>query len=191
LESKTTTYSIIDVICSIENKKNIVYFLVSLKLKYNICDHFMILKKISNMVVPLENNYYNISKAIGGLVTIGETESSSTEENNISAGEGKEEIPVTESGTVADVEAAQNGSYVELTWDALAVDGQEVTQYRVQRYVQDESGNWVKDGYAPSVTGTSYVDKRAKVGVPYQYKIIPRVGYYDESKAGSVEITLS
>jgi hypothetical protein len=133
------------------------------------------------VVVPFTNNFYDSSKAVAGVVTTGE-------KDDPTEGTDNEE---TINNSVQNVQAAQNGSYVELTWDALVANGQEVTQYRVQRYVQDESGNWVKDGYAPSVTGTSYVDKRAKVGVPYQYKIIPRVGFYDESKAGTVEITLS
>lgn len=132
------------------------------------------------VVVPLTNNHYDTSKAVGGLVTTGEITDSTSE------GDG-----AVNADSVQNVTATQNGTKVELSWDALTVDGQEARKYRVQRYKLDSEGNWVKDGYAPSVYGTSYSDRKAQVGEPYQYHIIPQFSTYDESKAGIVEITLS
>ena len=128
------------------------------------------------VVVPLVNNYYDVSKARGGLITI---EASDNEK------------PETVVETVSNVQAVQNGKNVELSWDVFVSDGKEIDRYRVQRFKLDANGNWVKDGSARNASGTSYVDNKAQVGVQYKYQIIPRTSFYDESKAGTVEITLS
>ena len=138
-------------------------------------------KEYMYVVVPFENNHYKKSKAVGGVVTTADLEETPVDEGNEAVG----------SDLVQNVQAVQNGKNVELSWDALVSNGKEVDRYRVQRFKLDNNGNWVKDGYAPTVRGTSYVDKKAQVGVEYKYHIIPQIGFYDESKAGTVEITLS
>ena len=128
------------------------------------------------VVVPQLNNVYDVRKAIGGLVT---TEAAQT----------PTPAPVVV-GAIENLTAVKEGTAVQVNWDKLNVNGTDVSAYRVQRWVKNADGVYVKDGFAPTVQTNSYKDTKPVAGKEYKYQIIPRVGYsYDESKASSVEIT--
>ena len=73
------------------------------------------------------------------------------------------------------------GSHVIMTannatvrWEPMVVNGEEITRYRIQRYVlNNETGEYELDLYAPAVTGTSYTDTYARKGSTYRYEITP------------------
>ena len=59
-------------------------------------------------------------------------------------------------------------------------EGDDITQYKVQRYVKQEDGSYVEDGLAKATKDPLYQDTTAKEGVAYRYEVTVRHGYvYD------------
>ena len=71
-----------------------------------------------------------------------------------------------------------DGTTAHLSWDTI----EDATRYRVQVYVKDESGIFVKDGYAKSVNDTEYTIEGLKEGTEYKFEVTPRIGYVFDSE---------
>lgn len=131
-------------------------------------------------ITPRTNVYLTDSANMSGEIKIGSTEEVVSEEPEQVVEEPTENVTETETAPVetsAPVLATVTSSNVSLSWDAL--DG--VSYYRVQRY-ELVNGEYVKDGFAKTVLGTSYKDTTSLSGT-YKYILTPRVGYvYDSSK---------
>jgi hypothetical protein len=114
-------------------------------------------------VTPRIGWIYNSDYTISKTASVGEVEESTEE---------KEEItPITNAHVVME------GSRPTIYWDPLIIDGEEITQYRITRYALDkETGQYVKDNYSPTVTGTSYTDTYYidKNVTKFRYEITPR-----------------
>ncbi|WP_121616632.1 Ig-like domain-containing protein [Virgibacillus halodenitrificans] len=73
----------------------------------------------------------------------------------------------------ATLHVTMDGTTANLSWDAI----EDASRYRIQMYVKDEFGVFVKDGYAKSVSSTEVALMGLKEGTEYKFEITPRVGY--------------
>ena len=92
--------------------------------------------------------------------------------------------------TVQNVKAISIDGTVNISWDPLTTEGEEASQYRVQRYVKDENGEWVKDGFAPSTNQTSYSFNDLKGNKEYYFEIIPCTNRYIYESAGTSNVII-
>lgn len=81
---------------------------------------------------------------------------------------------VVKAEPVPNLHVIMEGNLATVHWQPITVNGEEITRYRVQRYVLDETtGKYKVDLYAPAITGTSYVDTYNKTGAMYRYEVTP------------------
>lgn len=85
---------------------------------------------------------------------------------------------VEESGPVvaSTLNVSIDGTTAHLTWESI----EDASRYRVQLYILDESGIFVKDGFAKSINETEATLDGLKEGAEYKFEVTPRIGYvYD------------
>ena len=107
-----------------------------------------------------------------------EQPSTTTEPTNPGSSNDVEQPSTPVQTGIENLKADMNGSKVTITWDATTINGKEITQFKIVRYVQDEiTGQFKSDGLSRAVTGTSYEDTyKLKAGKTYKYELTPRVG---------------
>ena len=130
-------------------------------------------------VVPRIGYVYDTDKTIEGTVTL-EVEAPQQEE--------QAEVQVENAQVVA------KGLETTLHWNPITVNGQEVTQYRVQRYkLNPDTGIYVADAYARTVSGTSFNDTYYKTAGKYRYEITPKSSttYLNDKKVTIYNVDLA
>ncbi len=81
---------------------------------------------------------------------------------------------VVKAEPIPNLHVIMNGSEATVLWKPITIAGEVITRYRVQRHVLDEAtGTYKVDLYAPSVNATSYVDEYYKAGSIYRYEVTP------------------
>jgi hypothetical protein len=97
--------------------------------------------------------------------------------SEVTIGSVVEEEPVVESSLTVTID----GTTARLSWEPI----EDATRYRVQRYIKDEdTGLFVKDGYAKAITDTEITFDDLKPGTEYKFEVTPRVGWiYDSNYA--------
>lgn len=94
------------------------------------------------------------------------------------------EKPVEEvSNTIENITVSLDGTTASIEWNEM--NG--VSRYRVQAYIKNDNGEFVKDSYARTTSNTSYSFKYLDEGKEYKFVIIPRTNFYDSSKQGISE----
>lgn len=94
-----------------------------------------------------------------------------------------EEVPVVENDDDRNISVVIEGQTATITWDNL----EDITRYRVQRYVKDSAGVYVRDSYAKAALASPYEDSNLPAG-EYKWEITPRIGYiYDGTQ--TLEVT--
>ena len=129
-------------------------------------------------VVPRIGYVYDTNKAIEGTVAL-----------EAEAPEQTEQVQET----VKNAQVVAKGLNTTIHWDPIYVNGQEVTQYRVQRYKYNpDKGIYVTDAYAKTVTGRSLVDTYSKTSGKYRYEITPRTStlYLNDKKVTIYNVDL-
>jgi Fibronectin type III domain len=97
--------------------------------------------------------------------------------SEVTIGSVVEEEPVVESSLTVTID----GTTAHLSWEPI----EDATRYRVQRYIKDEdTGLFVKDGYAKAITDTEITFDDLKPGTEYKFEVTPRIGWiYDSDYA--------
>ena len=111
-------------------------------------------------VVPRIGYVYDTNKAIEGSVTL--------------EAEAPQEVEEVQS-SLKNAQVVAKGINTTLHWDPITVDGEEVTQYRIQRYkLNVDTGVYVTDGFARTVSGNSYKDAYNNSTGTFRYDITPK-----------------
>ncbi|WP_121616870.1 GLUG motif-containing protein [Virgibacillus halodenitrificans] len=137
-----------------------------------------------NEDVTVSNNEGSLTiipKTVGqSVVTVTASDGELTVEKTFTVVvEAKEDRPEVEN--VKNIKVSLNETTASITWDKLS----EATAYRVQAYVKNEEGNFVKDSYARRVTENAYDYSRLDVGKEYKFEIIPFIdNVYQNEYAG-------
>jgi M26 IgA1-specific Metallo-endopeptidase N-terminal region/Fibronectin type III domain len=121
-------------------------------------------------VIPFVNGFYDRSHAIQKEITT--PEFVRTDE--------KPSIVLNVAAALTD----KNGE-VLVTWDPFSLEGIESTRYRVQRYIKQEDGTFIKDGFARTTSTNQLLSSNLKIGAEYYYQVTPMVNNsYKEEYAG-------
>ena len=93
------------------------------------------------------------------------------------------EAPVTAILHVDIVDTTAN-----LTWDSI----KDASNYRVQRYIQQEDGTFVKDGAATATSDTAFSYAGLQEGKTYKFEVTPRIDFvYDNERAITATVTIA
>ena len=124
-------------------------------------------------VTPRIGYVYDASQAITATASIAVQNKTDGEEN-------------TGNPVIPNLQAVMHGKTAVISWNLAVIDQNEVTAYRIVRYVKDEvTGEYKADGLSRAVTGTSYTDTYKLIaGKTYRYEITPKIGNkYDVKNA--------
>jgi hypothetical protein len=128
-------------------------------------------------IIPLVGNVYKPEYAGYATVT--------------TAAEAPDTPPEEEvDNTVKNVTVTLNGTIATVTWDQLTEDGKPVTSYRLQKYVKDDTGQYVKDGAPVAVKDATTKDFTVLEGKTYKFEVVPQIDIYRPELAGYAEITV-
>ena len=116
-------------------------------------------------VTPRIGFVYDTEQAITATAKI------AVKDNSNNEGNGGNEV-------IQNVRVVMNGKTAEITWDPSIINTNEITAYRIVRYVKDEvTGEYKADGLSRAVTGNSYTDTYKLIaGKTYRYEITPKFG---------------
>ncbi|MEX3623708.1 Ig-like domain-containing protein [Viridibacillus arvi] len=91
---------------------------------------------------------------------------------------------------VVKVQVALDGTKANVTIVPFVVNGETIDKYRIQIYVKNADGVYVKDGAAKAVSSFTNT-YNVIAGKDYKFEVTPRVGFvYDTTRIGFAEISV-
>lgn len=120
-------------------------------------------------IIPRIDWRYEYPAAITGSIQVEATE---------------EVVESNEPANIQNIIGEVVGDSIELEWDSFSNQDEEAIGYKIQAYVEDENGNYVKESYSRTSSTNSYTFTNLDEGQSYKFEITPRTSTYLIDKAG-------